>query len=639
MLSPKTALLAATFVAVLAACQGGGGGSGDSGGSTTPTPTPTETATKITGTVAAGTAIANATVVLKAWDANGNSVTAKGVLTDSLGNYAINLTTAYKPPYLVEVTGIVAGQTRSYHSLAFDELNASRTSTNINVTPLTEVIYANVVGNLPQLAFASPVLANYDRNTATTAEFNLRNSLYNFLVAAGISRPDNIDLIRTGFSANHTGMDKALDLLSVVSSSDNRKFALFNKADLSNKVVLDLSTKSYSGSLPATAPSDLSSIGSFADRLTALFANGVPSDSQLDQIVSSSYMNDGTNATALKAELKNTSYARATYSLESVVGVTGNQYQVVIRIRDVSGNTIFQTTTIALAADGWRFVGNGNPTEIDLATFFANRFDSAGNPLASGATSSGLILRVLDGSSLGIDHVVVKGKGIPSAGVTLYRSQAQGCAVFTVIPSLCETRYDFAEPSAIQDDFGYQYEFLLYRSPTDTSPTSYKASLPVKPLLATDNVVPKMILPATIANSDGTQVSNPTLATWRSYTTGDLPVYWALNSGSVTDNLLTFTIGLEIKSCQLGIVNIAQTVANANYQDTAGNREIIFTTDKNKSSDTNPNNPTLAQYFLFNNGLGLTNVLARELKLTTLDSYGRIYFTTYSDNPSATSCH
>ncbi|WP_137937366.1 carboxypeptidase-like regulatory domain-containing protein [Chitinivorax sp. B] len=653
----KLTTLAASLSLVLAACQGGAGG-GDSGGNTpapTPTPSPSQpTSGTVSGTVALGVPVANATVLMKARDASGNLINAQGVLTDANGNYTIQASSAFKPPYLLQATAIVAGQIRVMHSLSMDELSANRTNLTANITPLTDTLYAATIGSEPQPAFANPDFSAYNYATLLGAQLTLRNKLAPLLKLADIDSPDNIDLIRSTFSANHSGIDKVLDVISVTPSTDWKHLAIANKADPDRVVVFDTQSKTATGTFetatplqPAVLPAELSTIQSFVIALNSLFSKGLPSTSQLNDIIDNNYLNDGTNAATLRGLLLDSANSSATFKLENLTDITRDQASgryrigVVIKVTDTAGNNTLQTTAISYfpASNLWKFVGNGRNTRIDLATFYAQRYDFNGNPLANRDRGAGLILRIENSHTLGMDRVIVKGPGIGANGLTLHTSAAANCGVFSIKTKTCQTWYEFEQPEQIPFEpnsqtpkyFNYTYQVEFYRNPSDiTASVTYPVRLIAQPLVVANHREPVMQVPGTINSANG-QTSTPTLPAFKTYAAGELPVYWSLRNPSVTDNQLTFSLGIQFLSCDISSVRHVQTVEFARYQDQQGNRQQIFTTDKAQIR------PEQSQFVLFNDGVGVNGVVHRELQLATQDNHGRIFLTQYQDT-SANSC-
>ncbi len=180
---------------ILSGCGGGGGGGSSSGGAPT-----------VSGTVASGSALANAAVTLK--DSLGTSLTAT---TGAGGKYAIN-TTGLTPPFLLLVTT----PTHTFYSVSAD----AKTTTTINVTPLTDLIirsWYDVQGGSVDAAFADPTVpGNAPPSPTAVAVIGsvVKNVVQLWLNDAGVTA-GSFNLISTPFTANGTGIDQVLDQTAV----------------------------------------------------------------------------------------------------------------------------------------------------------------------------------------------------------------------------------------------------------------------------------------------------------------------------------------------------------------------------------------------------------------------------------------
>ena len=145
----------------LSGCGGGGGGGGGSAGTAPVTGT-------LNGVAAVGTPIVGGTISV--FCAQGNAIAA--VTTDSNGAWSVNLT-GQTLPCAVQVTGGTingASNNTAYHSIAI-------TTGTVNVTPLTDLIVANLTGTTPRTWFASlsstPASLGISQNQVDTALANL----------------------------------------------------------------------------------------------------------------------------------------------------------------------------------------------------------------------------------------------------------------------------------------------------------------------------------------------------------------------------------------------------------------------------------------------------------------------------------
>lgn len=148
----------ACAVLLLVAACGGGGSNGST--STTP-PAKTDPSVQLSGTAATGAALANAAVAVKCANAEGTAT------TDANGKYSLKLTGGALP-CVIEVTGEQGGVAVTLHSLAeagSTDTASGTTSAAANVTPLTEMIVAQLSAGLP-----SELFAGFGSGTAVSTE-------------------------------------------------------------------------------------------------------------------------------------------------------------------------------------------------------------------------------------------------------------------------------------------------------------------------------------------------------------------------------------------------------------------------------------------------------------------------------------
>ncbi|TFZ02165.1 hypothetical protein EZ313_12855 [Ramlibacter henchirensis] len=131
--------MAVSVAAMVAACGGGGGGGGDSA----------QPGVQLSGVAATGLALANSSVDVKCASGTGTATTnASGAYTVAVVNGAL--------PCLVKVTGTADGAEVTLHSLAeAGTASGSTTTATANVTPLTEMILAQLAGTVPTSFFES----------------------------------------------------------------------------------------------------------------------------------------------------------------------------------------------------------------------------------------------------------------------------------------------------------------------------------------------------------------------------------------------------------------------------------------------------------------------------------------------------
>lgn len=294
----KRSLVSATLLSLLCACGGGGSDSGTSSPSTPTTKACSSCSPGIlSGTIATGGAASAAEILVI--DAQGKSVK---VIADTNGSYKADVS-GLTAPFLIKVVGNVGGEAVVLHSLATaDDVGKNA----VNVTPLTELVTASVLGSVPdaKLVAGTSDLSKVTSATITSAEQTVKGIVQPVLDAAGAS---GANVRTTEFKPDRTGIDKALDATKVAVSGASYSVSLVTGA---TAVTVDPAKPTDSKALaaPATQALDdlsanLTAIQSRLDALAAQFANGVPSADALQPFFSSSFHHDGQDAASFIANV------------------------------------------------------------------------------------------------------------------------------------------------------------------------------------------------------------------------------------------------------------------------------------------------------------------------------------------------
>lgn len=671
----RLSLLAVFAAALLTGC-----GSGSSGGpqaTETPNTNPSDTGSTndqnklktIKGVAAFGVPLRGAAVTILGRNSKGQIDTSiTGTATGDDGSFSFNVPASWKAPILLQATANIGDRVVILHSMLYSDFNTAAGAADqiINITPFTEALFASVAGQQPTVFYkdmqtiesASETEDDANRLAALTPSVvsakhsGIIQAIAPLLMAKDSNQkpvvatpPNSINVVSFPFTANHTEMDKALDMTSMYYSSDRSKLLLANKADPSGGVTVDIATGLISGSLPAVVADTIETINKLPNDLTTLYKNGVPAGSALNTYIASSYLNDSTNAESLRSVLLSSDYAKADFTLNDIKAIykDGNnnyRYDVVFRIRKANQTTEYQSTTIAQVNGQWQFVGNGRAMHSSILSFYAKNYDLFGAPVGSEPTTAGLVVRLEQPSPGGwFDKATIAGPGL-NGMVTLVRSNlttnvngtTSGCSVMSVAANNCETRVKFHNQAELNRDFGYDYNLSLYRNAADTTPyQQYTVRLPIKPYLSTD-VLPALasLAPTRITdkNTNATDTS-PTLTKLRDFSGGELPVYW--QKGLANDVGYSYFIGLDLDVCQQGQLSTKQAVTSGDYLDSANNRLVTFSTDITAEK---PEYPYL-RVFPSLSGIE-SNIRRRDLRVFAQDENNRVYYASYSNALSVT---
>jgi hypothetical protein len=271
-------------ILLLAACGGGDGGDGDGSGGgggddgedfVTPS-------ISLTGTAAAGAPIIG-TVTVKG--SLGNS---RSALIAADGTYAVDVT-GLTAPYRLRAEGNVGGRTYRLHSYA-EEADVGG---NVNITPFTDLIVANAAGQIAESYFDSNTSADLDPAELDAQEAALQAKLQNVLSALGVDSA--IDLLNTAFSADHSGLDAALDVVRIEVDPGLQVATITNLLESTSITDSVTDTDDNSEVLDAdpdkvnAGVSDIQLIAGKFDELSAAFAGGLPPRGSIDDIFSTDF--------------------------------------------------------------------------------------------------------------------------------------------------------------------------------------------------------------------------------------------------------------------------------------------------------------------------------------------------------------
>lgn len=193
-------LAAAAIAVLLTACGGGGGGSSSAPGTTSDL--------TVSGTAATGMAIAGATINAKCQAGTGTATT----IAD--GTFTL-VVTGGKLPCVLQITNPLDGT--KLHTVA----TGSGSSAVANITPLTEMLTARILGNEPVVFFAAFDAATLT-STVTTAAVKAAQTDVGTILTGTVDTSSLSDFVATPLKAatqdNMTGgdaQDKMLDALRV----------------------------------------------------------------------------------------------------------------------------------------------------------------------------------------------------------------------------------------------------------------------------------------------------------------------------------------------------------------------------------------------------------------------------------------
>ncbi len=400
----------------LSACGGGGD-------STNPATTST-----ISGTAAGGAAVVG-TVYIK--DSLGAVKT--GVI-EANGHYEVDVT-GMTGPFMLKADGSVGTARVSYYSAA----TSADAGGTINITPLTSLLVANVAGQLAETYYSNP--ANFNGITAdklVAAQVALQAKLKPILDAMGLDA--SINLLRTSFAADHSGLDELLDMIKLESdANDANKINIINRltgltvasdsvTSATDDAEVATLTQTEIDALTAAKGTPQAAAGLLAS-LAAKFASGVPSESDLNTLLDSTqFLDNGQTISQLYNDLNDPAAVGMTFSNVVVTPVAGNPNRIAL---DFVWNSPKNTDPLVIerlfadnSSGSWKLIGNQRKAHMYMhasASVSEDGVTNVINPIENGLTVE------IDpsawngnhGSGPLIDHAQVTGPGLPQGGVKM----------------------------------------------------------------------------------------------------------------------------------------------------------------------------------------------------------------------------
>lgn len=241
-----------------------------------------------------GKAAAGAPIVGIVWVKDSNGEVRNSVI-ELDGSYSLDVTDM-TAPFLLNARGTVAGRTVNYSSVA----QTTDLGGNINITPFTDLILANVIGQITQNYFENPTFSDLSDLEIEAAREQVTARLQPVLSALGLEA--GLDLLRESFNTNHTGLDAALDILRIETDPNTNTMTITNVLT-QQQIVDDVTSLNDASALPnpgslATELSDFDAIMARYDSFAALFATSVPADNSpafMAQFDTANYLEDGSN--------------------------------------------------------------------------------------------------------------------------------------------------------------------------------------------------------------------------------------------------------------------------------------------------------------------------------------------------------
>lgn len=507
------ALFISFALVLMTGCNGGGGDGED---------TPAAVTT-LSGTAAAGAPIIG-TVTIK--DSSSPAQT-KTVTIEADGNYTVDVSDL-AAPYMVRADGYVGGN--EYH--LYSAGTAADVGGTINITPLTDLIVANIAGSVTQDYFENGDFSGLTAEELTAQAEALKAKLLPVLQELGVS--DSIDLLRASFNTDHTGMDAALDILRV-STDPETQVATITNIITQEQMTSNLNTGTYSGELVdttgvAAGVTDIQAITAGFKRFSALFATSIPNENNATLrglFDSATFMDDGENLDAFLSQIT-TDPNMVGISFENIAiqSIDPTEGTAVITFDVIQNGIIAQDGPMLFhmirKSGAWYMQGDQRIANVNIEPRahydygMNSNFDGNNLPLIQ----TGLNINIEDHGGKGITSAVVSGAGL-TAPVTLVSQISNEW--FTIEGNMNGNMYFMTDSQigAIADT-GEVYTIDLYIGSTKAA--TYTETLKKRPYLNSE-----------LSAASFPTITGPTMGGMQSFTGGEVTVTWTLPAGLTND--------------------------------------------------------------------------------------------------------
>lgn len=408
-------ILSAMMAAVLTACGGGDGGSTASTGASA---TPAASTRSLTGTVAVGTALANAKVVVV--DVKGNTTS---TISDTNGAYTVPLSGLTAP--LLLTASDPAGISLPLYSVVASIATGSSAPVIANVTPLTTAVTAQLTsdGNPGGLATSS-ALAGVSASAIAASVAKLNAALSAILAAKGLDG-GSFDPISGAFTPNQTGADAVIDAVAITQSTMGSGLQLSSVADPNTAIQLNQNTGSTAAL--AVPPQPANYLATLVAQLGQCLAGTA---SACSTAIDAGYLNQGFATFQVRhpgiaaSGSKLTGVKTVTFLKPNTLpNITGNAALVYFLFTDATGAANFASDIVQQLPDGtWDIIGNQEQFNLYIASLLGRKQFLNAADAGNGRLESGLDIRIPATFTVGSTTTLVwsasvQGPGLPAGGV------------------------------------------------------------------------------------------------------------------------------------------------------------------------------------------------------------------------------
>ena len=341
------------------------------------------------------------------------------------GSFSFDVTSLTAPFYL-RAQGSVGGESYDLYSVT----TSSSGTTNIN--PLTNLAVAAAAGvTAPSAVYANPASYPITQTSLNQAITNIQTMLAPLLTAYSLAT--NINPITDAYTANHTGLDKVFDAVSVNIDTDSGSVTVVNAQNntIASGTTTSLSTATAvtlgDATATAAASTDITAIQTmFNNYVTSINKGASLTQTELDSYYATSYgINDGLTRTQTVANdlSQFQGMTNTVTNMNITMTANGADYNVngVVTFSDGSSGFFEGGLVVTYESSSWKLKGNGYKSNVRIRSHNERRI----NADASVQTEGGLQFEIRDNGANDLQSATIKGPGLPTGGITLSKPNGE----------------------------------------------------------------------------------------------------------------------------------------------------------------------------------------------------------------------
>lgn len=505
------------------------------------------TAPVLTGTAAAGAAIVG-TVTVK--DALGNS---RSAVIEADGSYSVDVS-GLTAPFRLRAEGTVGGKTYKLHSYA----ESATPESTVNITPFTDLIISNAAQQIAEEFFDEATPTALDPEEIDEQEDALQAKLQDVFDAVGLGTA--IDLLNMSFSADHSGLDAALDLITIETDPDTNVATITNVIN-DSQIVDDIQDTEDNDTTivieedevadVTETVTDTIAIAGVFESFGDLFVGGLPTSEALSALLADSFLHHDQSKSQFVTDVTtDPTVVDISFTSVSIRDLDSDAGTAVVDFNVRFDDFIEakpETWQVIKVGDSWKLEGNQLAIEADTLSPHCNDWD--GTDSATGSCGFNVSFYDNDFSNNGTN-----GEAFASATATIYNADMDTVKGMVYLGSS-----DFAGEIHVYNpaNGAYQGDWWPFGSGTGELDPSvlavgdvieykvYESALdlsnPESPMVVGDADI---TFTETLLHLPATQglypsVTSETLTAMTNYVpTQDLTVVWDLADGTLIDSVL-----------------------------------------------------------------------------------------------------